>query len=185
MLPDDSQASVTDRPRGDRPMTQLGVDLLSPGRRLPNPPPRLPLTIKTTPLLDERSAPSTTPAQQRASSMVLRHESPWLHYHALRPIYRGCRAMAAYAKDEKASLAVIKDFPASYIDRLDYLSQSRTVNLEDILQVFVHDNALFIAMEYTVISLEQILAIPRQLKESHVAVVCGEVICLALTSSPA
>lgn len=139
-----------------------------------NIPPRIPLPVSTSGSLTQ------LPAMQMMgttleTSLDVRDENPWERYNVLREINRGGQAQAAHTKGSPCRMVIVKRITSPHLMNIKHLGERRHDNLVALLEVYKFENMLLAVMEYTVVTLAQVIAIPLKLLENHVSCVCSQV----------
>ena len=139
-----------------------------------NIPPRIPLAVNTSGSLTQLPAMQTMRTTLE-TSLDVRDESPWEKFNALREINRGGQTLAAHTKESPCKMVIVKRITSPHLMNIKNLGERRHENLVALLEVYKFENVLFAVMEYTVVTLAQVIAIPLKLAENHVSCVCSQV----------
>jgi hypothetical protein len=141
-----------------------------PKKSITKQPPRLPLKVNTS-----VASLGHTLAGLPSSPLTIKRQSPWTTYTSIRPIFRGGEVIAAQAVDVPHQTVCVKEITAVHLSDIKELARPRHPNLVALFEVYQTGSALYAITEYTVVSLDQIIAIPHRLEEAHVSTICSHV----------
>ncbi|KFY99055.1 hypothetical protein V498_01029 [Pseudogymnoascus sp. VKM F-4517 (FW-2822)] len=94
-------------------------------------------------------------------------EDPWDTYESLRTLDRGGIVIAAYTRKAPVQMVVIKELRS--VLRTTELEWSCHHNLVACLQLYHFEEKRLAVMEYTVATLQQVMAVPLELEEIHIS----------------
>jgi len=126
----------------------------------------------------QTSDPEVSPEVEKPTAVSeiaflhVRREDPWQTYILVKEIGRTGKTKVARTRHIPVTMATIKEIKTT---RSNTLSSYRHNNLAEITQFFEYNGAEFIVSEYIQVSLKQIVAIPLDLEEYHIAVICRQV----------
>jgi len=75
-------------------------------------------------------------------------------------------------------MVCVKEIMRTHLHEIEDLIHSHHVNLISLLEVYKLQTTLHAILEYTVISLDQIIAIPPRLEEPHISNIYCQVLCI-------
>jgi hypothetical protein len=130
-------------------------------------PPRLPLSVRG-PVF---SASDNEVGERRQISQSI--QDPWETYSRLWSLTRGTVVMAASTKSIPTRIVAIAELRSPL--SLEDAAWCHHKNLLAVLGTHEFEDRHFAVTEYTVATLEQIIAAPLQLEEVHVSAVCSQV----------
>ena len=107
--------------------------------------------------------------QQRSLSPEIK--SPWDFYTALRPLQRGGEITAAYTRTAPTKMVAVKELSS---DHFKNYRSCQHENLLSIIKIFRFKGHFFVVTDYTVTTLQHIIAIPLPLLELHVSATCHQ-----------
>jgi hypothetical protein len=129
-------------------------------------PPKLPL--KATPLGSE----TQTKGPEKRTSINHWTKDPWDTYDSLCTLDRGGSVIAAYTRKVPVQMVLIKELRS--VIRTTELEWSHHHNLVAFLELYQFDEKRLAVMEYTVATLQQVMAV-LPLEEIHISAVCFQV----------
>jgi hypothetical protein len=98
-------------------------------------------------------------------------EDPWSTYAPIRSLERGGEVTAAHTKGVPVEMVVVKKLSSEFIKEL---RKCEHLNLLSTIAVYQHGKEFFVVTDYTVVTLQQIIATRRPLQELHVSVTCRQ-----------
>ena len=131
-------------------------------------PPRIPLKANAS--KSSSTKDTTARGSQKRSPQNDWLEDPWDTYRPLRTLDRGGIVIAACTRKAPVEMVVIKELRSAL--RLNELEWHSHQNLVAFLESYQLEEKQLAVMEYTVVTLTQIIAIPLALEEIHISAVC-------------
>ncbi|KFY20348.1 hypothetical protein V493_07694 [Pseudogymnoascus sp. VKM F-4281 (FW-2241)] len=138
-------------------------------------PPKIPLEVTT--------LGSETKVLQKRPFINLWIEDPWDTYSSLRTLDRGGIVTAACTRKAPVQMVVIKELGSVLCST--ELKWTIHHNLVSFLEMYQIEEKMLAVMEYTVATLQQVMAVPLALEEIHISAVCCQVMLHLEYSSPA
>jgi hypothetical protein len=132
----------------------------------------IPLKVNPSNSLSSRPAPQekiTTTQQDRSLSPEIK--SPWDIYTALRRLQRGGEITAACTRAAPFKMVAVKELSS---DHFKNFRSCQHENLLSIIKIFRFKGQFFVVTDYTVTTLQHIIAIPLPLLELHVSATCRQ-----------
>lgn len=127
-------------------------------------------------LLDPKSAPVATTGQQKLRYLLrIEFKDPKEDYTFIHEIHSNQGMLVCHRKS-RFHLAVIREsFSPIPLQMLEVLAQIRHPNIADILDVYYHDNKLWVVSEYVDVSMLDLEFKRLAPEEWEIAMIIGEV----------
>ncbi|KAI9753301.1 MAG: hypothetical protein M4579_005220 [Chaenotheca gracillima] len=168
------QSLQLDPPKLDTPKPRKTLQKRKISER-PSPPPRLPLDINSSRILDTQDRPTKRAIAGSESICVL--GDPWHKYQRLVQEKQGGDVTIAYEKVSTFPLVAIRHIKDTLPGRLPHLARTANPNIVTLKEAFLQEESLHIVYETMAVSLSDIQASPRgNLTEYEIAAVCKEVL---------
>ena len=96
-------------------------------------------------------------------------EDPWSTYAPIRSLERGGEVTAAHTRGDPVEMVVVKKLSSEFVKEL---RKCKHQNLLTTIALYLHRKELFVVTDYTVVTLQQIIATQHPLQELQVSVTC-------------
>ena len=135
-------------------------------------PSRLPLTLNRPDATPGKPLPvMVIKTTKGAQEPILRTESPWKTFKALRTLERGGEVTAACTQTVPVGMFAIKKLSSNL---LKDFAKFQHENLLSIIEMYRFRGEFFAITDYTAATLKQVIAIPLPLEELHISATCRQ-----------